>query len=213
MYSLLFFPGIALHETSHWLAAHLLGVSIHAFSLLPRRNEEGKIELGYVETEGTGWLRAALIGAAPLFAGIGAIWLMSHSILAIDNLAKAMLLADWKRASAELHILMLTPDIIVWIYLIFSISNTMFPSARDRSAWLPAGMALCAIIIGLEFLGYLSDAVTWVMPLVETGIRTIVGCFVVAAMLDLLLFLPVLIGEWILNEPKFHHPGSVRGRE
>lgn len=213
MYSLLFFPGIALHEISHWLAAHLLGVSIHAFSLLPRRNEEGKIELGYVETEVTGWFRAALIGAAPLLAGIGAIWLMSHNILAIDDLAKAMLLADWKRASAGLRILMLTPDIIVWIYLIFSISNTMLPSARDRSAWLPAGLVLCTIAIGLHFLGYLSNAVTWALPLVETGIQTIVGCFVVAAMLDLLFFLPVLIAEWMLNEPIFHYPRSAQGRE
>ena len=39
------------------------------FSLLPRPLEDGRLQLGFVETSSADWLRDALIGAAPLLAG------------------------------------------------------------------------------------------------------------------------------------------------
>ncbi|MFO7682523.1 MAG: hypothetical protein R6X34_20995, partial [Chloroflexota bacterium] len=49
LYALVLFPGVLLHELSHWLAASLLGVRTGRFSLLPRRQPDGSIQLGYVE--------------------------------------------------------------------------------------------------------------------------------------------------------------------
>src|SRR3990170_5216778 len=68
-FSLLFFPGVLLHETSHYLAARLLGVKTGRFSLLPQPLPDGRLRLGFVETTGTDLLRDALIGVAPLVAG------------------------------------------------------------------------------------------------------------------------------------------------
>ena len=69
LFSLLFLPGVLLHETSHFLMARLLGVRTGRFSLIPKKVGTGRLQLGYVETESTDFIRDALIGAAPLLAG------------------------------------------------------------------------------------------------------------------------------------------------
>ena len=69
LFAVLFFPGVLLHETSHYVMARLLGVRAVSFSLIPRPQPDGKLQLGYVETDRTDLLRDALIGAAPLISG------------------------------------------------------------------------------------------------------------------------------------------------
>ena len=49
IYALVLFPGVLLHELSHWLAATLLGVRAGRFSVMPRHRPDGTIQLGYVE--------------------------------------------------------------------------------------------------------------------------------------------------------------------
>ncbi|MDX1523056.1 MAG: hypothetical protein R3264_15630, partial [Anaerolineae bacterium] len=49
IYAILLFPGVLLHEISHWLAAKLLGVHTGSFSILPRLQRDGTVQLGYVE--------------------------------------------------------------------------------------------------------------------------------------------------------------------
>ena len=49
--------------------AKLLGVQTGKFSLIPQAQPNGKLRLGYVETASGGFIRDALIGAAPLVTG------------------------------------------------------------------------------------------------------------------------------------------------
>src|SRR5512143_2626739 len=79
LFSLLFFPGVLLHELSHFLMARLLGVRAGRFSLLPSVVEGGKLRLGFVETAETDWVRDALIGAAPLITGGAAVAYLGNS--------------------------------------------------------------------------------------------------------------------------------------
>ena len=65
LFSVVFFPGILLHESSHYLVARILGVRTGGFSLLPKPLPNGKLRLGYVETEATDWLRDALKSICP----------------------------------------------------------------------------------------------------------------------------------------------------
>jgi hypothetical protein len=69
LFSMIFFPGVLLHELSHFLVARLLGVRTGGFSLLPQVLPDGRLILGYVETARTDVVRDSLIGAAPLIAG------------------------------------------------------------------------------------------------------------------------------------------------
>ncbi|HQF71783.1 MAG TPA: hypothetical protein PLH39_10945, partial [Promineifilum sp.] len=72
VYAIILFPGVLLHEASHWLSATLLGVRTGGVSLLPRRQPDGTLQLGYVEYyrgRTLDPLRESLIGGAPLIAG------------------------------------------------------------------------------------------------------------------------------------------------
>ena len=67
IYSILFFPGVLVHEGSHFFAAKLLGVRTGKFSIAASKQPNGMIRMGYVETEKVDFIRNSLIGAAPLF--------------------------------------------------------------------------------------------------------------------------------------------------
>src|SRR3972149_5364942 len=69
LFSILFFPGVFLHELSHFLMAKLLGVRTGSFSIIPRPLQNGRLQLGYVATAKTDIVRDSLVGAAPLIAG------------------------------------------------------------------------------------------------------------------------------------------------
>ncbi|HRK88210.1 MAG TPA: hypothetical protein PK152_03665, partial [Anaerolineales bacterium] len=69
LFSVLFFPGVFLHELSHFLMAKILGVRTREFSLIPQSLSDGRVRMGYVEIEQTDIIRDSLIGLAPLIAG------------------------------------------------------------------------------------------------------------------------------------------------
>src|SRR5512142_3213793 len=96
MFSLLFFPGVLLHELSHFLMARLLGVRTGRFSLLPSVVEGGKLRLGFVETAETDLVRDALIGTAPLITGGAAVAYLGISRLGLMGLAGYAWQADWQ---------------------------------------------------------------------------------------------------------------------
>ena len=48
LFSVIFFPGVLLHEGSHFLMAKLAGVPTGRFSIFPRTAKNGKLQLGYV---------------------------------------------------------------------------------------------------------------------------------------------------------------------
>ena len=49
LYALILFPGVLLHEVSHWIMANLLGMRTGKFSVWPSIQPDGTVRLGYVE--------------------------------------------------------------------------------------------------------------------------------------------------------------------
>jgi hypothetical protein len=159
LFSLLFFPGILLHEFSHFLAAVLLGVQTGRFSLIPQAMPDGRLRLGYVETARAGPVRDALIGAAPLAAGMLVV-----AYISIEQLHLATLWDFLRNGQIQLFWLGLVSlprmgDFWLWFYLVFTVSSTMLPSASDRQAWLPVGLVLA----GLLLLAVLAGAGPWML--------------------------------------------------
>ena len=66
LFALLFFPGVLLHELSHYLMARLLLVRTAGFSMIPQARADGSVQLGFVSVRKVDKLRDALIGLAPL---------------------------------------------------------------------------------------------------------------------------------------------------
>src|SRR5512140_2833127 len=68
VFSLLFLPGVFLHELSHFILAKLLGVRTGKFSLLPQVLPDGRVQLGYVEAASADIVRDSLVGVAALLS-------------------------------------------------------------------------------------------------------------------------------------------------
>ncbi len=151
LFSILFLPGILLHEGSHYLAARLLGVRTGRFSILPRPLGDGRLQLGFVETARTDPLRETLIGAAPLLAG--------GAFVAYAGLVQLGLLSAWEQLGggapgaliAAFRQAYSATDFWLWFYLTLTVSSTMMPSASDRRAWLPLSL-FAALLVGAAVL-------------------------------------------------------------
>ena len=156
IYFLALLPGIALHETSHWLAAVLLRVPVDRLSLWPKKKRGRQVQLGSVSVGAADPLRASLIGVAPLVAGSAVILLVGQLVLGIGDLGNLLLYGTWADLWLQLITYWHAPDFFLWLYLIFAIANAMLPSESDRAAWPMMGLFLAAITLLFFLLGGLS---------------------------------------------------------
>jgi hypothetical protein len=199
LFSVLFFPGVFVHELSHFLMAKLLGVSTRDFSLIPRTLPNGRVQMGYVETEKSDVLRDSLIGLAPLIAGTlflayaGLYQLKMNSLL--DVLVNGQIDLFWNR----LQSLPQTSDFPLWFYLTFTVSTMMIPSESDRHAWLPLGL-WTLVLFGLALL---AGAGPWMMQALAPFMDDILGVmamlFGLSIALHLLLLLPTMIAHRLVS--------------
>ncbi len=150
LFSLILFPGVFLHEFSHWLMAVVLRVPVKRVSLLPETQKNGRLRLGFVETKATDVVRDSLIGLAPFISGCLALTFIG-SKLALFDLIKALLIGNLPLFSGYLSHLPQQTDFGIWFYLAFSISSTMLPSSADRESWrmilLGAALILGVVVV------------------------------------------------------------------
>jgi len=200
LFALTFFPGVLLHETSHFLTAKLLGVQTGKFSLIPQAQQDGRLRLGYVETASGGFVRDALIGIAPLVTG--SLFVAYAAIYKMDVLPLWDMLrsGDWGAFWVMLASLPKIPDFWLWFYLIFTLSSTMMPSQSDRHAWLPLGL----LIIGLVMVAILAGAGAWMLTNLARPfnqfLQALAMIFGLSGVLHILLILPFLLLHMILTK-------------
>lgn len=159
LYAIILLPGVILHELSHFIAAKLVGVKTGSFSVLPRQASEGTVQLGYVEyykTPGVGPISESLIGSAPLVTGTAVVLLIAYRIFDVNALTEVIALGDLNSLIIALSDLLSTPDFLLWLYLLFAISNAMMPSSSDRRAW-PAFALIMLVLGGVLYLVGFAD--------------------------------------------------------
>ena len=149
LFAVLFFPGVLLHELSHFLAARILQVRTGRFSLVPRALGKGQLQLGYVETVKSDLLRDSLIGAAPLITGGLFVAYSGASLLHLPEVWVTLQAGEPAALAAVLNSMFQRPDFWLWIYLTVVVSSTMMPSPSDRRAWLPFGLIM-ALLLGFS---------------------------------------------------------------
>lgn len=199
LYSILFFPGILLHETSHYLMAKALGVKTAGFSLMPRPLPDGRLQLGYVVTSETDMLRDSLIGIAPLIAGSIFVAAIGLGLMDVINLWQQIVEGSISNFIDQIAMEFSKPDFWVWFYLVFVISSTMFPSRSDRRAWLPIGLFILLTITLVFLIGAGELFLTFIAPALYTGILTMTTIMGISVGVHLLLFLPLLVLRKILS--------------
>ncbi|MDX1615947.1 MAG: metalloprotease family protein [Candidatus Promineifilaceae bacterium] len=205
VYALTLLPGVVLHEFSHWLAAKLLGVRTGSFSILPKSKSDGSIQLGYVEyyrTKSLGPVRESIIGSAPLISGTAAVLLIALHIFDVPAVLESLAARDTGRLLQALNGLLATPDLFVWLYLLFAISNAMMPSAADRRAWPTFALIMSVITIALILLD-LQDELLAHLTGPGTVFLTYLGLALTSAVaVDLVFMTLIKIGEWLISRIK-----------
>src|SRR3972149_12216726 len=140
---LLFFlllPGVLLHELSHLLTAEILQVPTGELSLKPHL-ENNHLKLGSAQVGMTDPIRLTLIGTAPFVSGTIVLWLILVVGFRLD--LNQLSVAVFQQIAAGFNWWYL-----LFGYLIFAISNTMFSSPSDlQAAALP--VVLLLIVLGL----------------------------------------------------------------
>lgn len=199
LFSILFFPGVLLHETSHYFFARLLGVRTGKFSILPRLLPDGRLQLGYVETAAADPLRETLIGAAPLLAGGLFVAFVGVNRLNLPALWGQLQAAGLPALPQVIGLLTSNQDFWLWFYLLFTVSSTMLPSASDRRAWLPL-LLVGGLLLGVSLL---AGAGPWLLdnlaPLLDRLFFAAASVFFISDFAHLFFLIPVFLLERLLN--------------
>lgn len=172
--SFLFLPGVIIHELSHLLVASILLVPVGHMEFTPKKNSNG-LKLGSVEIGKTDPIRRAIIGFAPIFAGIALILGLVYFVIELNTPLGISL-------------------IVLIFYILFAVSNTMFSSKRDMEGTIEIIVTLLIIAILLYLLG-LRVPLSWIFVFLESNIE-LVGKSM------LFLFVPIVIDFIILGTIK-----------
>src|SRR5215208_4434298 len=193
IFSMLFLPGVFLHELSHFVMAKLLRVRTRKFSIFPQSLADGRLQLGYVETAKSDMLRDSLIGAAPLIVGT-----LFVAFVALYHLQMRLLWDTFRNGQFDLfwlgvRALPRAPDFYLWFYLAMAVSSTMMPSESDRHAWLE----LLISVVVLFAIALLFGAGPWMLsnvaPRLSSVLSSVAAIFGLSAFVHLLLILPTAL--------------------
>ena len=154
---LMVLPGVALHESAHYLACLLTGTRVGRFApFAPESLPDGRLRLGYVRHEDRSAPVKALIGLAPVV-------LNPIGVLAVTALLTPLTLTEVLIPQPEVfeeRILssgFLTQSPVVaaaWAYLAFSFALGSVPSREDLSS-VPVALLLFAL--GVSVLSFFRE--------------------------------------------------------
>ncbi len=188
-------PGVALHETAHYLACLLTGTKVYRFvPFSPRRSDGGRLVLGYVRHERRAVPIKAIIGLAPIL-------LNPLGIVLVTSLLTPLTFAEVVNPRFEV----IEEDILasgflagspltaaVWAYLSLSFALGSVPSREDLSS-VPAALLFFGGVVFL--VGFLREG---------SGIGIVTALYDLSTIAARIYFLPavvaaiaaVVIGLW-----------------
>lgn len=201
LYALPLLPGIILHELSHAIVALLLGVRVGRISIKPKLADR-RIQLGFVPVEKTDVVRASLIGLAPLLIGSAAILLIRYLVFDISMVEAALVAGNWHGMLTGLLSMLKAPDLWLWAYVIFAVSNTMLPSRSDRQAWTPVILFLLLIGVLIWAVGLGPAIVEGLTYSLTTALHWLTAMYVFTIVVDLPFVVLIVLVERLMGQVK-----------
>ncbi len=195
LYFVLLFPGVLVHELSHWLTAKLLRVRTGRISIGPTKRRGGSTRFGAVSIARTDPLRESVIGLAPLVVGSVLILLIAYLVfgltvpqdLTIDSPLQDIRSTLWRYFSV--------PNFWLWVYLIFSISNAMLPSETDRQAWFSLALYCGVALVVLYGLGIVQQVPPHISAWLFSALGQLSFAFFVTIVVDAAFIVVIFLLE------------------
>ena len=166
---------------------------------MPRALKDGRLQLGYVETEQTDAVRDSLIGAAPLF--VGGLFIAYAAIQHLHLLSLWDVLRNGQFDLFWLGITLLpqVKDFYLWFYLTFAVSSTMMPSISDRYAWATLGLVII-VLLGLALLAGAGPwMLTYLTPLLNNFFNSVATLFALSVIVNAIMILPFMLVHRLLT--------------
>ena len=199
IFSLIFLPGVLLHELSHYGMAVLLGIETARFSLIPQVLDDGRLQLGFVETAKSDIVRDSLVGAAPLIVGGGFVAFMALVPLHLQPMWAVLRNGQLGLFWFGITGLFTIHDFPFWFYITFAVSSTMLPSQSDRHAWLPLGVTIAVLIA----LAILAGSGPWMLMYLAPPLNAFLSAaaiiFGLSAAVHIVMILPMMLIHFLLS--------------
>jgi len=169
------FPGTVVHELSHLFTAEILGVHTGKLTVVPESIDGQDIQSGSVEVAKTGPCRRTLIGIAPTLVGTAALsglsyWLSTFTSTQFSTVPQRLLVAGI-------------------IYLILTVSTTMFSSKEDLKGALPVAILIVFVIAASYLAGFRFIPPPAIALRIEQFIRALALHLGIVVVLQLLMLL------------------------
>jgi hypothetical protein len=210
-YFFIVWPGVVIHELSHFIGALVTFTPIHGISLIPEEGVQGELLLGKVVHENTrNPFKKVVIAGAPFIGGAVTLWVflqafsgdltaplitdvLSGNITAyavawwefIKNLGRTFHYRDWTHW--------------VFVYCIFSISSQLAPSWHDLKYALIGLLELFGVALVGVFILYVAgihpsaSVILWITNVIARYViffgLTAAILFFVAAVMGVLMFI------------------------
>lgn len=192
----LVFPGVLLHEFSHFLLLRLMGVrsTLH----LGVEIQQDTVVYGHVdfyEDEVNG-IQHFISGIAPLIFGLSAISLLAVNFMGVPSIRSIISSGGSIDFSA---ILTAAGNWWFWLafYFVFAIATEMIPSPADRRYWLHLGILMLILFV----ISLLTKTTEWLFislyPYIDGMLKTIGVTFLICLAIEFVLFVPFRLIAWL----------------
>ena len=184
LYYTFFMPGVILHEVVYYLAAGIFNVRAERNIKWPDKQEIGELNLNFVKlAPRTSAFRKAIVTSMPLLIGLISVWAIANYIFDITAVVERMSSGELTDIAAAFNLLISAPLFWLWIYIIFTIANTMFPTTpKDLKGWRSVligigvvGLALFLVGIGGELFEVLQAPLSQIVSVLQATFVLIMG--------------------------------------
>jgi hypothetical protein len=186
LYYTFFLPGVFLHEFVYWFMAGVLNVRAERAIAWPEGQQIAELRLNFIRlARNTGQFKLALISISPLIVGLIAVWHIMNNVLNLDEFMAMLRNGQISSPGEAFTTLTVTPDFFLWLYIAFTISNTMMPDFGNLKGLRIVAILLVVIGIVLFALGVGESMLGTLDRPLSDGLSLLAGTFAVVIAMDL----------------------------
>ena len=200
---------------TYWVAASFLNVRADRVLQWPEPHEIGSLKLGFIRLDPKApQLRVVVITLCPLIIGVVVTDLIATFMFNFRDVTTLLAQGTLSAFYTGIHNLTMIPDIAIWLYITFTIGNTMIPDGKYLR-WITGLVLAIALIVAVSTTSQIIN-VTVIEVLITTSqlaINTLSGVLGLIIAIDLLFIVGLAavenLIEWITGDSADFEKGEL----